>query len=82
MSFGIQVSLTDFNISLVYGWFTLHIHNKLICSYLCSAEQNNQTSLKNNNRWLIFVTEVDLCLSEKRFSMVSGSSVPGSMPVL
>ena len=39
---------------------------KLICSYLCSAEQNNKTSLKNNKERFIFMTEVDLCQSEKR----------------
>ena len=42
-------------------------HYKLICSYLCSAEQNDKTSLKNNNEWFIFMIEVDLCQSEKRF---------------
>ena len=29
--------------------------------------QKNKTSLKNNNEWFIFMTEVDLCQSEKRF---------------
>ena len=29
------------------GYFPYH--NKLICSYLCSAEQNTKISLKNNN---------------------------------
>ena len=42
------------------------IHSKLICSYLCSIEQNNKTFLKNNNEWLIFMIEVDLCQSEKK----------------
>ena len=33
------------------------IHYKLICSCSCNAEQNNKTSLKNNNEWFIFKTE-------------------------
>ena len=35
----------------------VHIHYKLICSSLCSAEQNNKTPLKNNNEKFIFMTE-------------------------
>ena len=45
----------------------VHIHYKLIYSYLCSAEQNNKTSLNNNHEWFIFMAEVDLCQSGKRF---------------
>ena len=44
----------------------VHIHYKLICSYLCSAEQNNKTSLKNDNECFIFMTEVDLCQNGKK----------------
>ena len=36
---------------------SVHIRSKLICTYLCSAEQNNKTSLKDNNEWFIFMTE-------------------------
>ena len=50
-----------------FSIWVVHTHNKLICSYLCSTEQNNETCLKNNNEWFIFMTEVDLCRSEKRF---------------
>ena len=41
------------------------IHYKLICSCLCSAEQNNKTSLKNNNGRFIFMTESRLPRSDK-----------------
>ena len=41
----------DFSVWLV------HIHYKLICSCLCSAEQNNKASWKNNNKQFIFMTE-------------------------
>ena len=33
----------------IFSIWVVHIHYKLIYSYLCSAEQNNKTSLKNNN---------------------------------
>ena len=52
---------------MCFSVWVVHVHYKLICSYLCSAEQNDKTSLKNNNEWFIFMTEVDLCQSEKRF---------------
>ena len=57
---------------LVLSWqgfsiWVVYIHYKLICSYSYRAEQNNKTSLKNTNEWFIFMTEVDLCQSEKRF---------------
>ena len=35
----------------------VHTHYKLICSYLCNAEQNNKTSWMNNNEWFVFMTE-------------------------
>ena len=50
----------------IFSICLVHIHYKLICSYLCSTEQN-KISLKNNNEWFIFMIEVDLCQSEKRF---------------
>ena len=56
-------SFNNISISL---WM-VHIHYKLICSYLCSAEQNDKTYLKNNNEWFIFMKEVDLCQNEKTF---------------
>ena len=40
----------------------VHKHYKLICCYLCSAEQNNKTSLKSKNEWFIFMTESRLLI--------------------
>ena len=45
------------NSKIVFSICLLYIHNKLICSCLCNAEQNNKTSLKNNHEWFIFMTE-------------------------
>ena len=41
----------------MFSVWLVHIHYKLICSYLCSAEQNNKASSKNNNKRFIFMTE-------------------------
>ena len=41
----------------IYSVCLVHIHYKLIRSYLCNAEQNNKASLKNNNGRFIFMTE-------------------------
>ena len=43
--------------SPVSSRFLVHVHYKLFCTCLCSAEQNNKISLKNNNEWFIFMTE-------------------------
>ena len=47
------------------------IHYMLICSCLCSAEQNNKTSLKNNNERFIFMTENRLVSEWEKFFWVS-----------
>ena len=60
--------------------WVVHIHSNLICRYLCSTEQNNNTSLKKHNEWFIFMAKVDLCQSEKRFFL--GISVARCIPVL
>ena len=57
------------NTCLVYVWFT--IHYKLICSYLCSTEQNNKASLKSNNERFILMTKSRLVSEWEKFLGVS-----------
>ena len=56
-----------------FSVWLFNIHYKLICCYLCSAEQNNKASLKNNNERFIFMTE-SKTMSEWEKFFVTGSS--------
>ena len=57
----------------------VHIHCKLICSYLCSTEQKNF----EEQQWIVYFYDRSRLVSEweKGSFGVSGSRVAGSMPV-
>ena len=50
-----------------FGVWLVPYHYKLICSCLCSAEQNNKASLKNNNKRFTFMTESRLVSEWEKF---------------
>ena len=52
------------------GWF-VHIHYKLIFCCLCSAEQNNKASWKNNHERFILMTESKLVSEWEKFFWLS-----------
>ena len=62
-------SWEDFSVWLI------HIPYKVICSCLCSAEQNNKASLKNHNERFIFMTESRLVSEWEKFLGVSQVAV-------